>query len=62
MGFTVEDRYLIKCLRIGNGYGAKHLCKMFPDSYPRTVLSLEQGLTIVFIYLFAGSSAGLHEK
>jgi len=30
MGFTVEDRYLIKCLRVSKGYGATRLCKMFP--------------------------------
>jgi len=29
-GFTVEDRHLIKCLRVRKGYGATHLCKMFP--------------------------------
>jgi len=31
MGFTVEDRHLIKCLRVSKGYGATRLCKMFPD-------------------------------
>jgi len=31
MGFTVKDRHLIKCLRVSRGYGATHLCKMFPD-------------------------------
>jgi len=30
-GFTVEDRHLIKRLRVSRGYGATRLCKMFPD-------------------------------
>jgi len=33
MGFTVEDRHLIKCLRVSKGYGATRLCKMFPDRH-----------------------------
>jgi len=31
MGFTIEDRHLIKRLRVSKGYGATRLCKMFPD-------------------------------
>ena len=31
MGFTVEDRHLIKCLRVSKGCEATRLCKMFPD-------------------------------
>ena len=31
MGITVEDRHLIKCLRVSKGYGATCLCKMFLD-------------------------------
>jgi len=31
MGFIVEDRHLIKCLRVSKDYGATRLCKMFPD-------------------------------
>ena len=30
-GFTVEDRLLMKCLRVSKGYGATCLCKMVPD-------------------------------
>jgi len=29
--FTVEDRHLMKCLRVSKGYGATRLCKMVPD-------------------------------
>jgi len=29
MGFTFEDRHLIKCLRVSKGYGATRLCKTF---------------------------------
>jgi len=28
MGFTIEDRHLIKCLQVSKGYGATRLCKM----------------------------------
>jgi len=32
MGFIVEDRYLIKCLRVSKGYVAASLCYMFLDN------------------------------
>jgi len=31
MGFSTEDKYLMKCLLVNNKYGAKHLLKMFPN-------------------------------
>jgi len=31
MGFSTEDKYLMKCLRENNKYGAKQLLKMFPN-------------------------------
>jgi len=30
MGFTIEDRYLRKCLRVSKDYAAAN--KMFPDN------------------------------
>jgi len=32
MDFTVENKPLIKCLRVSKGYGAASLWKMFPDN------------------------------
>jgi len=31
MGFSTEDKYLIKSLRVNKKYGAKRLLKMFPN-------------------------------
>jgi len=36
MGFTIEDRHLIKCLQVSKGYGAASLCYMFLD-YTHTI-------------------------
>jgi len=32
MGFTIEDRHLMDCLQVSNGYGAASLCKMILDN------------------------------
>jgi len=32
MGFIVEDKLLIKCLRVSKGYGAEGSCEMFSDN------------------------------
>jgi len=32
MGFTIEGKPLIKCLRVSKGYGVASLCKLFADN------------------------------
>jgi len=32
MGFTIEDRHLIKKLQVSKGYEAANLCYMFRDN------------------------------
>jgi len=32
MGFTAEDKPVIKCLQVSKSYGAASLCRMFPDN------------------------------
>jgi len=32
MGITDEDKPLITCLRVGQGYEAASMCKMFSDN------------------------------
>jgi len=36
MGFTVEDRHLIKCLQVSKGCETASLCKMFLDNEQTT--------------------------
>jgi len=31
MGFSIEDKHLMKCLRVSKVYGAAILCKVFSD-------------------------------